>query len=134
MNKPEKDIIQYVQIHIRGYEVFLINLLEEPIKELSYCTFSIFTTDDEIVTSEIPHYQIQNIPSKHAVHLETLDGMEDGTIYYQLNSLKIGDFIFDEKINLDAKKKSGMTKSFPLADCPIIKVKTEASSVVKIGY
>lgn len=132
MEKSEKDIIRYVQIHIRGYEVFLVNLMEESIEELSYCTFSIFTTDDEIVTSEIPHYQIQNIPAKHAIHLETLDGMEDGAIYYQMNSLKFGDFIFNEKINLNPKKKSGMTKSFPLANCPIVKVKTEASSVVKI--
>lgn len=132
MEKSKKDIIQKIQIHIRGYEIYLVNLFEESIEELSYCTFSIFTTDDEIVTSEIPHYQIQKIPSKHAVHLETLDGMEDGTIYYQLNSLKFGDFIFDEKINLDAKKKSGMTKLLPIADCPIVKIKTEASSIVKI--
>lgn len=133
MEKSEKNIIKYIQIHIRGYEVFLVNLLEESIEELSYCTFSIFTTEDEIVTSETPHYQIRNIPAKHSVHLETLDGMEDGAIYYQLNSLKFGDFIFDEKINLDSRKKSGMTKLLPIVDCTIIKIKTEASSIVKIN-
>lgn len=36
MEKSEKDIIQYVQIYIREYEVFMVNLLEESIKELSY--------------------------------------------------------------------------------------------------
>lgn len=133
MEKSEKDINQEIQIHIRKYEVYLVNLSDDMIDELCYCTFSVFTTDDEIITSEIPHYKIQNILPKHAVHLETLDGMEDGTIYYQLNSLKFGDFVFDEKINLDTKKKSGMIKPFPIADCPIIKIKTEASSVVKIG-
>lgn len=132
MKEIEEHISKHILIHIRGYEVLLANLSEDTIEELVYCTFSVLNTGTEIVVSEAPYYQIQNIPAKHTVHLETLDGMEDGNIYYQLNSLKSGSHIFEGKLNLDTKKKSGMIKPLPVSDCPIKKIKTDKSSVVKI--
>ncbi len=128
----EKEITQQIQIHFRGYKVFLVNLSQVDIDELVYSTFSILSLDHEIITSETPYFQIKNIPAAHAVHLETLDGMEDGVIYYQLNILKSKEFNFDGQLNLDTKKKSGISTPPPTADCPIKKIRTDKSSILKI--
>lgn len=127
------ELYNKIEIIIQRGQVYLVNKLEEPINTLIYSTFSMITTDDEIGVSAAPHYQIQNIPAGQAVYLETLDGWEDGSIYYHLVSLKTASFTSEESFTLKEKKLSGLIKLPQLADCKIQKIKSDKGFVVNIN-
>lgn len=121
---------QKVQILIQHKKVYLVNKLDEPIDQLVYNTFSMLTTDDDIAISDTPHYQIEDIPAGDAVYLETLDGREDGTIYYNLVSIKTASISLTDTFQLKQKKLSGLISLPPLADCTIQKINTEKGFMV----
>ena len=128
--KMKDELYNKIQILIQHKKVYLVNKLDEPIENLIYSTFSMLTTDDAIGVSDSPHYQIQNIPTGQAVYLETLDGWEDGTIYYNLVSLKTTSITLDDSFTLKQKPLSGLVKLPPLADCTIEKIKSDKGFIV----
>ena len=130
MNKTNNTIQKDIKIYIQRNEVYLVNLLSEPIIEITYSTFSMLTGDDAIAISSAPHYRIKDLPAQHCIHLETLDGWEDGTIYYQIQSLSTASFSSDEVWTLDKKQLSGIVKLPPLVTSNIEKIKTEDHFIV----
>jgi len=130
MSETKELFYNKIEIIIQHKKVYLVNKLDESINELIYSTFSMLTTDEVIGVSAAPHYQIQNIPAGHAVYLETLDGWEDGAIYYQMTSLKTISISFQETFTLKQKPLSGLVKLPPLANCKIEKIKSDKGFVV----
>lgn len=118
--------------HQKG-KVYLVNQLAERIESLKYSTFSMLTDDERIGVSSAPTYSMENIPKGHAIYLETLDGWEDGSIYYQLKSLKTANINFNEELTLKEKKLSGMLKLPPLANVVIEKISTENAFTIDIS-
>ena len=126
----KEQLYNKIQIIIQHKKVYLANKLDEPIERLVYSTFSMLTMDNDIGISDAPHYQIQHIPAGHIVHLETLDGWEDGSIYYTLVSLKTASITSKESFSLKQKPLSGLVALPPLADCKIEKINTEKGFIV----
>lgn len=129
----KEKLSEKLTIIIQQGKVYLSNQLTESIEELVYSTFSMVTMDDDIAISDAPHYQIQNIPAAHAVYLETLDGWEDGAIYYNLVSLKTASILSEEGFQLKEKKLSGLIKLPPLANCTIEKIKSDKGFIASVG-
>ena len=132
MNNIEVKIYKSVYICIQHKKVYLINKLSELISELRYSTFSMLTLDDQIGVSSAPHYKILNIPAGQAMYLETLDGWEDGSIYYQLESIKTASFSHDKSFILNQKQLSGMIALPPLAGCNVEKINTSEGFILNI--
>lgn len=130
MNNIESKIYKSVYICTQNKKVYLINKLTEPISELIYSTFSMLTTDDQIGISDAPHYKIQNIPAGQAVYVETLDGWEDGSIYYQLQSIKTASFSDENAFTLNQKSLSGMITLPTLANCVVEKIAADKGFIV----
>jgi hypothetical protein len=130
MSQTNEALYSKIEIIIQQKQVYLVNRLDESINELVYSTFSMMTTDDAIGVSSAPHYRIQDIPAGHAVYLETLDGWEDGAIYYSLVSVEIASISSEETFTLKQKPLSGLVKLPPLSDCKIEKIKSDKGFVV----
>ena len=133
MCQTKELLYNQIEIIIQRGMVYLVNKLDESINTLVYSTFSMLTTDNEIGISDTPNYQIQNIPAGHAVYLETLDGWEDGAIYYSLVSLETASISINESFSLKQKALSGLVKLPQLANCLIEKLHSTAGFIVKIN-
>lgn len=122
-----------VFIIIQHNKVFLVNQLEEPIKELVYSTYSVVTIDDTIGISDAPHYRIENIPFGHSVLLEVLDAWEDGSIHYELVALKSVTHSLNTSQPLKQKKLSGLIKLPPQANCIVEKSSVDSGFIVDLN-
>lgn len=125
-----KELYNKIEILIQHKKVYLVNKLDEIINSLVYNTFSMVSIDNEIGISDAPHYQIQDIPAGHAIYLETLDGWEDGSIYYQVISVKTASIALQDAFTLKQKVRSGLIKLPPIANCSIEKLHSTSGFIV----
>lgn len=79
-------------------EVFIANQSDYNIKKLVYSTKAMLFLDDDLVHTDRPFYQIDNLNSNAMVKIEDVDPMEDDTILYFLEEIE-----FDGVDNLDFK-------------------------------
>ncbi|MGB0863738.1 MAG: hypothetical protein ACPG19_02085 [Saprospiraceae bacterium] len=126
----KEQLYNKIEILIQRKKVYLVNKLDETIEQLAYSTFSMVTTDNQVGVSDAPNYQIQNIPAGHAIYLETLDGWEDGVIYYDLVSLKTASISINKGFSLKQKPLSGLIPLPPLANCSVEKISSQKGFIV----
>lgn len=126
----EAELYQNIQIIIQKRTVYLHNKTSETLKELIYETASMFTTDDAIVVSSTPTFQMKKISPNSVVLLEILDGWEDGKPSYYLTKVKTEAIDFQGNLNLKIKYLSGMIALPQIVDCEITKIGTKDGFVV----
>jgi hypothetical protein len=125
-------LFKNIEILIQRGNVYLHNKMDETIEELIYETASTFTTDEEIVVSSIPSYQILNIPPNTAIFLEKLDGWDDGKVSYYLTKVKTEMVDFEGSFVLKSKPLSGMVRLPQIADCELVKLGSTDGYVIKL--
>jgi len=133
MKDLETQLSQNIVIIIQNKKVYLYNKMDKAITELIYETASMFTTDDVIVVSSMPRYEILNIPPNSAVFLEILDGWEDGIISYYLTKVKTETIDFEGSISLKDRSLSGMIRLPQIADCKLVKLSSKNGYVMKLN-
>lgn len=123
----------YPHIAIFDNEVFIANPSNDKIKKLVYSTKAMLFWDDDLVHTDQPYFQIENINVNSMVKIEDVDPTEDGTIIYFLEELEyqdnpISNFkkILMEKIRYYQKTffREENTPKYSIQECEQIKIKT----------
>lgn len=133
MNDLETQLYKSIVVLIQRGNVYLHNKLGETIEELIYETASMFTTDDAVAVSATPSYKIVNVPPNSAVFLETLDGWDDGKVFYVLTKIKTKNIDFQGQITLKTQPLSGMIKLPQVIDCELIKLNSKEGFTINFN-
>lgn len=130
----------YPHIAIFDNEVFITNPSENKISKLVYSTKAMLFWDDDLVHTDQPYFQIENINANSMVKIEDVDPTEDGTIIYFLEELEYdGTPLSDFKKNLMDKikyshktffKKENKPK-YSTHECEKVKIKTRPGFIQK---
>lgn len=114
-----RDDKNLLYIELDGGHRYLANRTDTTIDRLIYRTgathFGMGSADGAVVSDQ-PRYEILDIPAQSRVHLEKIDPMEGGLIYFVAETVKWSSGATDEAVDLNMRGRERARSQLGLID------------------